>query len=199
MSVEQQRNRVPIGPFVREIQKLYPQGTRTPARMRQLYDATVDAWHMTADAIREVGPPPDFVGARDQLQLDIRKFIERMQGYAPLLETAETEEQLRPVINGFLINYPGSGHITPDFATPMTIWNQFDAGRSSYDIGASFKAVGEVTEEATGAVVDWTAREFEEAEETLRSIGWNVAAGLWAIPVAIAAGVFGYLVIMKDK
>lgn len=194
---------VAVGPLVRRVQALYPQGARTPARMRELWNATVDAWHGA-----DFGDVPPWASGGDQLRLDVERFVERMAGYRAVLIDATSEADLDPVVRGLLINYPGSGHPTPDFATPYSLENQYQAGREAFGPDAFVAALEESAqtlpdraEDTAEAVTQWTTDTAEFSAEMLSRVIGGAArgAGFWIVPAAAAVGLLGYFAIRRVR
>ena len=187
---------VDIGAFVREVQADFPQGHRSPAAMALLYGSTVDAWNIFLEYWEDSKGTLGLESA--QLERDMDAFVDRMEAYRVAIEESETEEELTPKIRGFLVNFPGSGHPTPDFATPYSFFNQLSAAvpELAQAFLDSYKEALEEAPEVVGEALGKTARKVGEV--TGEAIG-GFASGLGLVGIAVGVGVIAGVLLLRSE
>lgn len=122
---------VDVGVLISKIQAKYPEGQRGPKQMRELWNLTWDAWKRLNDEFPLSERMEYFVKYPTYLQWeqDATRLTVRMHQYDEAISRATREDELNSVINGLLLNFPGSGHTTPDAVTPFTLGNQLEVLR----------------------------------------------------------------------
>lgn len=120
-----------VGTFIRRIQAVFPPGSRGPAQMRALYEATRGEWAAVQDAYATNRFSGAWAG-REVWKRDAQAFDARMADYEAKISAAQEkgdvdEKAFQASIAGFFIGrHPSGPHATPDFATPRSLSNRLE-------------------------------------------------------------------------